>query len=446
MHSLRPSGLRISGRSVAALGLGLSVLGLLDGAFPQAQMTLTGGHVFVPSVAVKLCLLFVLGFAAAWRVKLHGQNTFIALWLITIFYVAADALFLVFFVHKSAVDLAVGLNSYYGYFLIAPMAGFLANNVRERRALLFLLAAFVLCLAVGTLQHVSGKPLFYTESIDGSFTVDADPGESGFRAFSLFTSGLNYGGFCCLICGVGIGLIFWSNQKLIGILIFTAASFGCYTTLTRNCYLQFILVAGSAICLSHRPAKRYVRYFPLLFLFVSMLVAWKAIGIDSANSGVASNVSVLIRAAAWQHYLVSYGTAPLSQKLFGLGLLQNAKAASDEVLAIDNQYLAILLNIGIIGFLLMFWLQWKMWQRLYNRAVAAPSAMTIGVAAFWSTFLAVFIFNISLAPFALVYIIALLSKPPLSFIQQRKARRLLRISLAPVQPPASGGRLENLAG
>jgi hypothetical protein len=74
-------------------------------------------------------------------------------------------------------------------------------------------------------------------------------------------------------------------------------------------------------------------------------------------------------------------------------------------------YLGILLNIGLIGFALTFWLQWKMWLLLYRRAVEHPSALSVAFAGFWSTFLSVHYYNLSLAMFSLVFVMAVLGRP-----------------------------------
>jgi hypothetical protein len=120
---------------------------------------------------------------------------------------------------------------------------------------------------------------------------------------------------------------------------------------------------------------------------------------------------VIIRAVEWKYYLAQYWAAPLVEKLFGLGIVQNANVMNHAIVPVDNEYLGILLDIGLVGFILMFWLQWKMWTRLYQRGIAQPSILTIAMAGFWSTFLSVDFYSLSLVTFSLIFIIALLAQP-----------------------------------
>lgn len=194
-------------------------------------------------------------------------------------------------------------------------------------------------------------------------------------------------------------------------MVFLLAAVGCYTTMTRNCYLQFAFAAMCAVMVAFTKLRRFVRYLPILFLLVSVAIALRATSADSsADSAITSNVSVLIRAAEWQYYLSLYWTAPLVEKLFGLGIIQNANAASDALIAVDNQYLSVLMNVGLVGLFVIGWLHWKMWLRVYCKAMEEPTAFRIACAAFWSTFLSVYFYNLSITSFCLVFMLAVMAE------------------------------------
>jgi hypothetical protein len=417
------NGLWLTSRTVAAICFTLAVLALVDGALPQFQMILTGGHVYVPVVVVKLAILFLFSSAAIFSRVVRPGYGFTRIWLLAFLYLAVDALFLVVDVHLPLADIVVAYNNYYAYLLIAPMAGFLGEKLSDRWAILFLSIIFIICWVVGTAQFTTQHPLLYTESLEGNFLALSWSGDGiGIRAFSLFSSGLAYGTACSLVGAVGVGMFLKSSQKFLAAALFLTAAFGCYTTFTRNCYIEFSFACCAVVCLASQRLSRLVRYFPILFLIGSMVIAFRGIVADTSDSAVASNVSLLIRAESWQYFLTLYAAAPVAEKIFGLGIIQDSTAA---LLAVDNVFLAILLNVGLVGLILLFWLHWKMWIRLYTRALTQPSAFTWGVAGFWSTFLAVYFYNIALAPFALVYIMAFIVKPRNAARKQLPGLRLL---------------------
>jgi hypothetical protein len=410
-----PPEIRISRKTVATVSLGLATLALLDGAIPQIEMITTGGHVPLSTAILKVALSALLVLALAWQTKSSRLSGFVCIWLVTMLYLLADTVYLSAYLHTSFSDIVIGYNSYYAYLLICPLAAYVADQLRERRVIVFLLSVYFVCFIIGTAQFLLVKPLLYTDSVDKSFSaLSWYTMDGSVRAFSLFTSGLGYGSLCCLIGALSVALLMLSPFKKLSLLLFLCAGFACYSTLTRNCYAQFLFASLATFSLTSRRLKRWVKYSPMIFLFFAALLAWKGISTDastSTDSAVTSNISVLLRAASWVYYISLYWTAPLAEKLLGLGIVQNSNATNNGVFALDNQYLAILMNIGLVGFILMFWLQWKMWLRLYSRAVTQPSILTVAIAGFWSTFLAVYYYNVSVVTFSLVFIIALLVRP-----------------------------------
>jgi hypothetical protein len=389
-------------------------------------MILTGGHVFIPMLLVKLAILALLFLAAVLSGVVRPGRGLLNIWLLAVLYLAMDALFLLLEAHIPLSDIAIAYNTYYAYLLIAPTVVFLGEKLSERWAVLFLSIIFLICWVVGTAQFITQQPLLYVASLEGNFEVLAWSADTGIRAFSLFSSGLGYGTICCLLGAIGVGVFVKSSHKLLAAGLFSLAAFGCYTTFTRNCYLQFAFTICTILCLASKRLRRLVRYLPFVFLIVSIVIAFQGIAADTSDSAVSSNLSLLIRVASWQYYATLYAAAPVVERIFGLGIVQNSNAATDTLFAVDNQFLAILLNAGLAGFVLLFWLQWKMWIRLYTRALMQPSAFTFAVAGLWSTFLAVFFYNISLVPFCLIYILAFLVKPRQTAPRRRQSLPLSR--------------------
>jgi hypothetical protein len=410
-----PPDIRITRKTVAIASMGVATLALLDGAVPQVEMIATGGRVPVSTVILKVVLFVILALALLWRTKTTRVNVFVVIWIATALYLAFDSLYFSSSLHTSFSDIAIGYNSYYAYLLICPLIATVTDQLCERRVIVFLLSVYFVCFIIGTSQFLLAKPLLYTDSADKSFTaLSLYTVDGNLRAFSLFTSGLAYGGLCCMVGALSIALLMLSRFKKLSLALYICAAFACYSTLTRNCYVQFVFASCATLCLTSKKLVRWVKYSPAIFLLLSLLLAWKGISADTStatDSAVTSNISVLLRAAAWVYYTSMYWGASLAGKLFGLGMIQNANATNGVTIPLDNQYLAVLMDIGLVGFVLIFWLQWKMWIRLYKRSITRPSVLTISLAGFWSTFLSVYFYNVALATFCLVFIIAILVQP-----------------------------------
>lgn len=408
--------LLITPRSLAVASFVMVILGLVDGALPQAQMIATGGHVLVSPAVTKALLGVFLLLAVVWQPRSIRITGFALAWVACMVYLAIDAIYLMFHLQTSIVDLIYTYNGYYFYFVVCPLAMFVANEIGERRALKLLYAVFAVCFLLGTAQYVTQKPIVYTQSADNGFSIMSWQMGEELRVFSLFDAGFMYGLFCSLIGALSLASLLWSKsgRKLWPMIVFGAAAIGCFTTLTRNAYLLFLFSCVTVVLLAKRRLVGFVRYIPFLFLMGSLLVTWRGSLGGSTDADVTSNASLLMRLAQWIYYLTLYSNAPFTEKMLGLGLAQSDKASNDALFVIDNQFLAILIHIGLIGLVLICIMQWLMWTRLYKRAIDRPSSFTIATAAFTSTFLAIYFFNFAIFPYSLIFALAMLVRPAAS--------------------------------
>jgi hypothetical protein len=371
----------------------------------------TGGHVLIPTAVVKLALGLTLLLAAIWQWTRLPVTSYVALWVATTLYLALDAAFLIHVDHLTLLDVIIGYNSYYGFFLMAPLGLLLLGELDEQRLYPFLNLAFWICFPVGLAQYLTQKPLLFTESVDGAFAVPSWQGVDGsVRAFTFFTSGMGYGTFCCLVAAIASARLLSGSLQKRQLVMFLAAVFACYTTLTRNSYTQLAFAVATVFCLTRRSAlQRLAKYLPFAFLLCSMGIAFFGVDAPSSDSAISSNLSTLIRVAEWHYYLTTYIAASHLQQLFGLGLVQNGSVSNELLFPIDSEFLAVLVHVGLVGFLLIFWVQWKTWTFLYRRACEMRTPLSVAVAGFWSTFLAVYFFSTALAGFSAVFIVALLA-------------------------------------
>jgi hypothetical protein len=318
-----------------------------------------------------------------------------------------------FYLKTSSIDLALAYNSYYAYFFICPLAVFVANELNEFRSTKVLFWVFALCFMLGMTQFILQKPLVYVNSSDGMFGVLSWQFGDEIRVFSLFTSGASYGLFCSLIGSLSLAWIFFAKSawRKVAFLVFVGSAIACYTTLTRNCYLQFFFCSVTVLLLAKKKMVGLVKYSPFFFLMGSILVAWRGAGSAGAQGDVTSNASLLMRLAQWVYYATLYANAPLAQKILGLGIVQSDKASNDALFVIDNEFLAVLIHIGLIGLVLLLAVQWLMWVKAYRRSIESPTAFTVAMAAFSSTVFAANFYNIATVPYCIVFAMALIMRP-----------------------------------
>lgn len=382
---------------------------MIDGLLPQIQMTLLGGHLVLPTVLVKVALAASLFISTLWQWSKIRLTPFLFLWLVAAFYLAADVPFLFYHENVSPLDVLIGYNAYYALFLMAPLAIFLAGELSEASAYRVLGAIFWVCFLMGAIQYLTHRPILHTESTDGSFQVLAwEAVDGSVRVFSFFTSALGYGTFCCLVAALAAARLLNGNRSGNYLAMLLGSILACYTTLTRNCYTQILFSLVVVFCLSRPSLRRWIRYTPFIFLILAMIIAVAGVTSSDSDSALTSNLSTLMRLAEWKYYTDTYRAATHVQQLFGMGIIQNTNASNDVLFPIDSEFLAVLMQVGLVGVILIFWLQWKIWIWVYERACTSGSPFAIAIAAFWSTFLAVYFYNTSISAFSLVFLLAML--------------------------------------
>jgi hypothetical protein len=389
---------------------------LVDALVPQMEMFATGGHILIPPAVLKPIFAAILLPAVVWQPRSIRLTAFAAAWLALVIYLIVDALYLMVHFHTSPADVALAYNSYYAYFFVCPLAVFISDELNEFRATKILFWVFALCFAIGMAQFILQKPVVYLRSSDGMFSVQAPQFGDEIRVFSLFVAGGSYGMFCNLIGALSLAWMFFSKSgwRKVAFFVFICSAIACYTTLTRNAYLQFFFCSVTVLLLAKRRMVGLVKYFPIVFLLGSVVVAWRGVGSMGTDGDVTSNASLLMRLAQWIYYLTLYSNAPLMEKVLGLGIIQSEKVSNNALFIIDNEFVSILIHVGLIGLVLLLVVQWMMWMRVYRRSIEFPTAFTIAMAAFSSTVFAVNFYNVATVQYCIIFVMAVIMQPVIS--------------------------------
>lgn len=405
----------IVSQCLAPLAFLFLVLIIIDGAIPQLEMFLSGGRVPIPTLIIKAGLLGLAILSAIIGRRLKSDLIPIGAWTAFAAYLVLDLPHLM----AQHLSIFVVLSEYYGYYslvLLLPFVSAMSSKMKTREMTQVLMITFWICAAIGLAQHITNSPLLYTKSSDGAFEVISWTlyGTQLIRIFSLFVYSINFGLFCTFIGAIGLYLYLLERKSWHGLLIYIISGLCCYYTLTRVVYLVFLIGTIAVLSLRYGKTAKTVRYCPLLGLSVGALLAYGGTSFLDRGEGISNNLSLLQRIAQFAYYWSVYMAGNVWQKFLGLGYVQDSRVNGEETYPIDNLFLALLLHVGLIGLILFLSLFWAIFQRISAAAKNEPSALKVGVCAVWCSFLAISLFDISVAFFPSCVMLLVLAREPKS--------------------------------
>ncbi len=408
-------------RLLAILAVAFCLLSLAEGVIPQLQMQLLGGRMLIGNVLAKIALLVTLACGLALHPKFSYAGIPIYSWKICCSFLVLEIGYLLLECNTPLSELLLSYNSYYLLLLVGPAALAFRGAVSERLVVRCTVSLFLLCAAIGIAQHLTAKPLLYTESVNGSFVIQSWQFFDEVRAFSLFTSGLSFGIFCSLCGALGVALA--RKSPLPGTSLAVLSALACYATLTRLCYLIFFCACTYSAIISFGKKSSRGLWQPLIYFGLG--IATILLGVKSFNGDAASQLgsasSLLDRVIEWTYYYdLLANSSPLHQ-LLGLGIVQHDRITQTRP-AVDNVFFALALHIGIVGVVLFSALMTKMWLYLRREALASQQPFVVAAASLWATFACAGTFNIIFAAFGAIFALAILCGNGESHVNGSNAR------------------------
>jgi hypothetical protein len=415
--------LNLSFRRLAAfLVVILLFLLIVDAAMLQLQMFLTGGNILVGNFIFKIAVLAIAGLGFLIYPKLRHTGLPIITWMLCIAYMIGDMPHLMSGRGMTLVDVLQSYNAYYALILIGPVLLAFRGAVSERaitRCAVFLLSV---CVIIGLAQFFTGQPLLFTESSDGTFHINSWNFFDNVRAFSLFTSSMNFGLFCALPGSLGVAL--YREKPTKGALLFVASAIACYATLTRLSYLVFACACSYALVLTFGKKARRGLWHPLLYFALGISIMFVGlISFTAEESNLQDTGSLIMRIGQWGFYSELILQSSATDKVFGLGIVQNEKLSSDLPMLIDCAPLALVLHVGVVGLMLFGALLVQMWLYLRREALASGQPFAIAAASFWATLACAGIFNIVFSSFGAVFALAILCAHKNETIMHHQGKR-----------------------
>ncbi len=288
----------------------------------------------------------------------------------------------------------------YWYFFLAALAINSSFRVREDFFLkLFYLGAIpIVCLGVA--QGIKQDNF----AIGTWISQEAAAFNLGFfgqrRANAAFAHADDFGFFCGIVLSISLAIWLekrnlWLRLALTGLM--GLAAIGLYFTLTRAAYLMAACAMLGTLVIHRAKDKPStgLYWLPAGFGLLAALIYFAAplVRLFASSSSILSSSSLGERLYGNQYYfseLINHGWYTL---LTGLGWYVNGHYRA--TFAIDNQYIALVLSVGLVGLALWFTLTILLWKQLLTKALETRTPLLIGLAGACSPWLAQSMFNVT---------------------------------------------------
>ena len=290
----------------------------------------------------------------------------------------------------------------------------------EKTAYNWLLIMAVPVIGFGISQVMNGYS-HATMEIFSDYVKNVPDNFYGFnRPYSLFTQSANFGWYMVLLAAMLWLSISRSRSPLLmmvcffSLIVVIAANVLSFTRISILAMLFVLFFLWYSKGLTAHRAK--MLFMPAIF-FVAALILFLFAGEFSellkGFLGVfAHHASTSIRESELAYYLKIYGSAKWWQILIGIGPIINAVPIKTNMF-IDNTYLYILLQEGLVGIVLWLVVTITIWRDMCHSAQREPIILRDAIVAFWSTWLAVGLFATDLNIYILMAIIFYMVNPRL---------------------------------
>lgn len=399
------------------------LLTIIDGVLPQAQIALFSGKIVIQNIMLKFIMIICLSTGFLANLFKSGKTVWVRKitlpYVLFIMYLVVHTLVLL---KKYSLDyLLFSYNAYYCYLILFPVACYV--YIKKENFNNWILASSVPLMMLGFAQYLTQDTLLPLESADGYFNVFSWEYYDKVRSFSLFSSSMAYGHFLSLL-GALVAFLVATKKGVVrfgAAVFFLAVSAACYTTMTRNVYLQFVFIILTTYLLTRwlRLGKsrsfpdKSLKFLPVFYGVVAAVAVYAGQLYSLASSGAAAIIkddSLKARILEWSYYIPLWTGQGTEQFLFGAGMVPGSRIVASEefVPDIDNSFLAVGVHAGLFGMVIWCYFMWRLWQWLLLNLKRYPdNGALFAITAFWSTWISSGLFYSGLSLYPMLAMIAL---------------------------------------
>ena len=393
------------------------LLSMIDGLMPQAEMALFAGHVLIPAVVLKWLVIAIAALGVLIKRKLGTSIPMLYAWTTLVTYLLFEAIFFTLTTNYSLTYILYSFEATLYFLLLLPFLYPFKEAVEERQISTVITWLFVPLVILGIWQGATNHPILPTISVGHYFQVYSWDFYGRVRAFSLFGSASNFGHFLALVAAMSVVAVSqWKGlRKSLAAMCLAMALIATYMTLTRATYVEVLLAVTTATLITFFK-WRGVRLSLLwgvyagIGLFVAFVAPATIAGLRGTDH-LFADASLLVRYEEWAHYGGIWLNHGIATMLFGTGLMQSSRFAVTRQIVIDNVWLSLLFQFGLVGLIIVLAFIWQLWKTLVDGLQAHPrSILTIGVVSACSTFPFTSIFGITTLDYLLLFMIWLISR------------------------------------
>lgn len=254
----------------------------------------------------------------------------------------------------------------------------------ERRVLVALLAGLFLSSIIASIESVKGGMILQglvsisVEEAGRSGLTDIFRGDH-YRAKALFDNPLLLAEFACVVWPWGVYMYYAGvsqRQKLFGLFVCVAAPMTIYLTHARSGWLVFLLGLLGFIALRGWDKSSRVARLPLV---VTLIIALSAIGmiafqivseaLSTMGDGAVGTRSIIERLNQYAVVASALSDSPL----LGYGMSRNILTSLDSLDHIDNFWLRLLLEGGLLLLLVFLILVFRAVMMTFAARIEAGS-------------------------------------------------------------------------
>ncbi|MGX9688331.1 O-antigen ligase family protein [Deinococcus wulumuqiensis] len=331
----------------------LAFLFFADGLLPRIQMLMLNNNVFIGNSTLKILLIALIALSAiASKIKKSYFRSFGFVFLL--YLIIRSIVGIVLNGEYDVIYIISGLFSYYSLVVFAIFFTYLKITQKKqffriRRSPIIIFG--LLCSLIGIYQYRTTDPIFAVESSDGAFSVLSYQFGYYIRGFSIFSSPLNFAHFLVYVFTLSFLVLIKNKHKAFMLLPIAIIVYGIYSSITRAAYFELIFSIISILMLTIS-GYRSLKIIPVIYLIMGIfIVNYAPIISNSISSNIGSDFSVGLRLAQWSQYIDGIQRSGVINLLFGSGYFQteNINLSVYGSTIIDNTYLAILSQIGVLG-------------------------------------------------------------------------------------------------
>lgn len=379
-----------------------------NGVLPQIEMAFFHGTVPIPTVIVKILFLLILVLSMLTLKEASMPMQFLLFVVFFLACLAVSTIYQIFFLHKLFSSTLYDIEASYFFILITPIAFSIKIKINDFLVQNSISIFGLVSSVLGIVQHFFGSAILPTVSLHGYYRVWGYDFFGQMRAFAFNNTPAGLGQLLVFTAIIFLEVEFIKKSILNNVLktLFVAVVLvGIFCTLTRAVYIYSALVLVTWFILSKWPRNRMILFLPLVYLVCGLGVIVLAPFIHDlflSSGSIISDRTLYIRLDEWRHWGAKILNNPY-HLLFGPGITQYH--VIDYKAMIDNVYISIILQSGLISFFVFVIITSAAWNYSFKLFKSCPSPVRTAIICSMAAYPTLFLFELDQVKYFMLFML-----------------------------------------